>query len=86
MNVQTLEQPATVWMVNDVPARMVFAGKRWRVTDMPTRLRDSIWSVPLEAPHPLYGWRFQGTNDAGESYVFDVYKGERGWHVHHTYA
>ncbi|OZB80607.1 hypothetical protein [Microbacterium sp. 13-71-7] len=83
---QTVEQSATVWMVNDVPVRMVFAGKRWRVTDMPTRLRDSIWSVPLEAPHPLYGWRFQGTDDAGESYVFDVYKGEHGWHVHHTYA
>jgi len=86
MSAQTLEPPVTLWMVNDVPARMVFAGKRWRVTDMPTRLRDSIWSVPLEAPHPLYGWRFQGTDDAGESYVFDVYKGEHGWHVHHTYA
>lgn len=40
----------------------------------------------LEAPHPLYGWRFQGTDDAGESYIFDVHKGEHGWHVHHTYA
>lgn len=86
MNAQTLEQPVTLWMVNDIPARMVFAGKRWRVTDMPTRLRDSVWSVPLDKPHPLYGWRFQGTDDDGESYVFDVYKGEHGWHVHHTYA
>ncbi|MGN7860663.1 hypothetical protein ACTJI8_08780 [Microbacterium sp. 22303] len=86
MNAQTLEQLVMLWMVNDIPARMVFAGKRWRVTDMPTRIRDSIWSVPIEKPHPLYGWRFQGTDDAGESYVFDVYKGEHGWPVHNTYA
>jgi hypothetical protein len=86
MNLRTVEQPVTLWMVSDVPARMVFAGKRWRVTDTPTRIRDSLWSVPLDALRPLHGWRFQGTNEDGESYVFDLYKSEDGWHVHHTYA
>ena len=86
MSVQTIEQPVTLWMVNDVPARMVYAGKRWRVTDTPTRIRHSIWSIPMENPHPLYGWRFQGTNDAGDSLVFDVYASVDGWHVHHTYS
>lgn len=87
MSTQTVEQPATVWMVNDVPARMVFAGKRWRVTDMPTRLRDSIWSAPAGGPRrPLYGWRFQGTAEDGDSLVFDVYRAQDGWHVHRTYA
>ena len=60
--------------------------QRWRVTDTPTRIRHSLWSVPLEAPRPLYDWRFQGADETGDSYVFDVFKGEEGWHVHHTYA
>jgi hypothetical protein len=42
--------------------------------------------VPVEHPHPLYGWRFQGTDDAGDSFVFDVYQGADGWHVHHAYS
>lgn len=86
MSLRIVEQPVTLWMDNDVPARMVFAEKRWRVTDMPTRIRHSLWSAQLESPSPLYGWRFQGTDDAGDSYVFDVFKGEDGWHVHHTYS
>ncbi|MFJ2367876.1 hypothetical protein [Microbacterium sp. NPDC087665] len=80
--------PATIWMVNDIPTRMVFAGRRWRVTDMPTRLRDAVWTVPVESAHAsrgLYGWRFQGTDDDGLSLVFDVFKGEDGWHVHRSY-
>lgn len=86
MNTPTIERVATLWMVDDIPARMIYAGRRWRVTDTPTRLRHSNWTVPLEgAHHGLYGWRFQGTDDAGISFVFDVYKGEGGWHVHRCY-
>lgn len=85
MVTKIIEQPATIWMVNDVPARMVYAGQRWRITDTPTRLRDSIWSAPLEQHHGLYGWRFQGTNDTGDSNVFDVYRAKDGWHVHRSY-
>lgn len=86
MNVAQVEHHATLWMANDVPTRMVYAGKRWRVTDTPTRLRHSSWSVPLgEAHSDLYGWRFQGTDDVGRSLVFDVYGGEDGWHVHRAY-
>ncbi|CAN7290742.1 hypothetical protein LJR204_001370 [Microbacterium foliorum] len=77
--------PATLWMVNDIPSRMVFAGHRWRVSDTPTRLRHSIWSASATQHHGLYGWRFQGTNDDGLSLVFDVFKGEDGWHVHRSY-
>ncbi|TFV85576.1 hypothetical protein E4V99_08765 [Microbacterium sp. dk485] len=73
-------------MVNDVPACMVCAGRRWRVTDTPTRLRESVWTAPLEDHHGLYGWRFQATDTAGESLVFDVYRAEDGWHVHRAYA
>lgn len=28
---------------------------------------------------------FPGTDSDGVTFVFDVYKGEEGWHVHRTY-
>lgn len=52
---------------------MVWAGRRWRVTDLPT---------PLWQPD---GWRFQGTSEDGQSLVFDVVDAEDGWHVHRSY-
>lgn len=86
MNAVSIEHNATLWMTNDIPTRMVYAGRRWRITDTPTRLRHSTWSVPLDGAHRgLYGWRFQGTDDAGMTFVFDIYKGEDGWHVHRAY-
>jgi len=85
MSTIIIEQPVTLWLVNDVPSRMVHAGRRWRVTDTPTRLRHSVWSVPLEDSRGMYGWRFQGTDDTGQSLVFDIYKAEDGWHVHRAY-
>lgn len=63
---------------------MFLFGRRWRVSDIPTRLHESIWSS-VQSPRGLYGWRFQGTDDAGESLVFDVFLAEGGWHVHHAY-
>lgn len=81
-----VEREATLWMVDDIPVRMVYAGRRWRVTDSPTRLRQSIWEVPLAERRGLYGWRFQATDDSGDAFVFDVYRGEDGWHVHHAYV
>lgn len=72
-------------MVNDIPATMVFAGRRWTVSDTPTRLRDSTWSALREGTHGLYGWRFQATDDDGRSFVFDLFKDVDGWHIHRTY-
>lgn len=77
--------PTTLWMVDDIPSRMVFAGRRWRVSDTPTRLRHSTWTASSEQSQGLDGWRFQGTDDDGVSLVFDVFKGEDGWHVHRCY-
>ena len=85
MRTPTPHAPATLWMVDDIPLRMVFAGLRWRVSDTPTRLRDSVWSAPQESHAGLYGWRFQGTNENGCSMIFDVFRAEDGWHVHRTY-
>ncbi|MGN6221668.1 MAG: hypothetical protein ACTHNQ_19380 [Microbacterium sp.] len=73
-------------MVDDVPDRMVFAGKRWRVTDTPTRLRDAVWGAALDGRRSLYGWRYQATSEAGEVVMFDVFRDKTEWHVHHTYT
>lgn len=81
-----VEHELTIWMTDDIPARMFFAGRRWRVSDTPTRLRQSVWAVSDVPTGGLYGWRFQATDEAGEAYVFDVFRGEDGWHVHHAYS
>jgi hypothetical protein len=72
-------------MINDIPARMVYAGRRWRVTDTLTRLTESVWALPLDGPKRMYGWRFQATDPTGGSFVFDVYRDEHDWHVHRIY-
>ncbi|MEV7609364.1 hypothetical protein AB0N61_07790 [Microbacterium sp. NPDC089320] len=76
-------------MVDDIPSRMVFAGRRWKVTDTPTRLGDSGRPVASASgsasQRGSHGWRFQGTDDDGRSLVFDVFEGADGWHVHHSY-
>ncbi|NLP85445.1 hypothetical protein HF576_16480 [Microbacterium sp. CFH 90308] len=81
-----LEHEVTLWMANDIPVRMFYAGQRWRVTDVPTRLRESVWSASAGSPRGLYGWRFQATNPEGDSYVFDVYRTQDDWHVHRAYT
>lgn len=84
-----VEENLSLWLVDDVPARLFYAGERWTVTDTPTRLRESVWSVdPHDWPaeRGLYGWRFQATNAAGDSFVFDVHGGQGDWHVHRTYC
>jgi hypothetical protein len=86
MDVTQTEHEVTIWMANDIPVRMFYAGRRWRVTDDPTRLRESVWSTPPGSPAGLYGWRFQATSDDDESYVFDVFRGESDWHVHRAYS
>jgi len=85
MGAIAVEHQITLCMVDGVPARMVYAGKRWRITDTPTRLRHSVWEAPRASSLGLYGWRFQGTDEDGLSLIFDVYKGEDGWHVHRAY-
>lgn len=50
------------------------SGRRWRVTDTPTRLRDSIWAASPGERGGLYGLRFQAADDDNESVVLDVYK------------
>lgn len=86
MDSLTVEHVATIWTVDDQPVRMMYAGRRWRVTDTPTRLREAVWAMPLDGARAMYGWRFQATDEAGRSFVFDVFKADaESWHVHRAY-
>lgn len=86
MKATKLGHRATLWMVDDIPTRMVYAGMRWRVTDTPTQLWQSHLAGSINEAHTnLNGWRFQGTDEDGLSLVFDVYRTEDGWHVHRAY-
>lgn len=86
MSATAVEHDVIIWMVNDIPARMFYAGRRWRITDTPTRLRTPVWALPLDEPRHMLGWRFQATDESGESFVFDVFRDETEWHVHRAYV
>ena len=72
-----------IWMVDDVPARLVHEGIRYRVTDTPTRLEDD--EPELTYRLNLTGWRFQGTDDAGLSHMFDVRRAGPEWRLMRVY-
>ncbi|MFC4245353.1 hypothetical protein ACFOYW_18445 [Gryllotalpicola reticulitermitis] len=72
MSIVRATDNVTVWLDDSgVPARLLWEGTRWRVTDAPTPLDDILLAGIAHPPH-VNGWPFQGTNDEGESRVFDV--------------
>lgn len=77
MSITHTTDTVTVWINEDgVPRRMFWSGRRYRVSDTPTRLGPEP-GIPLSPamthpPSPLKGWRFQGTSDDGDARVFDV--------------
>jgi hypothetical protein len=77
------DQVVALWFVNDVPARLVYADERYRVTDTPTRLEDE--NPEMAQRLNLTGWRFQGTNEVGRSTMFDVRRNGDQWRLIRTY-
>ena len=61
-------------------------GKRFRVTDTPTPLDFEIGLLTHFTVIPV-GWRIQGTDESGDSLVFDIgqFAADRDWHVIRTY-
>jgi hypothetical protein len=84
-----LDEVAVWTHATGIPTRLVWGGRRYRVSDTPTRL-EFDW---LAVTHPPAGlpeqmWRFQGTpEDDGEALVFDVGLDARtgAWHLRHVY-
>jgi hypothetical protein len=82
-----LARSATVRLDDSgIPERFEWDGISYRVTDTPTPLNFDFNFV-THVPTLPTGWRFQGTNDAMISLVFDVASFDQGntWRVLHTY-
>lgn len=80
------EQVALMLNREAVPSSIDWNGRHYAVTDSPTRLDID----PIAMTHPLpglVGWRFQGTDDRGQAYVFDIRRGPDGetWWLIHAY-
>jgi hypothetical protein len=69
-----------------LPARLVWRGTHYRVSDQPTPLEIEL--PILTHPPTIYGWRFQATDDSGDARVFDVIRvdGRAEWRVVQTYV
>jgi hypothetical protein len=66
--------PVTLWNAAGVPVRLIWKGQRYRVSDRPTPIRESV-DVPA-LTHPLerlVGYRMQITGEDGNSVVVDVH-------------
>ena len=74
---------AALWLSEAVPARLVWRGERYVVTDVPTAIRQSTdFFGATHTPERLIGFRFQGTDEEGNSRIFDVHgSAADGWHV-----
>lgn len=80
----TTSRQIAVWLARDIPTRLIWDGKRYRVSDMPTPLDDDVYWVTH--PPPLGpGWRLQGTTDAGETHMFEIRQVRGEWQVVRVY-
>lgn len=80
------DRVALVLSARATPQAVNWHGRHFRVTDTPTRL--DIDPVVMTHPLPtLVAWRFQGTSDDGQAYVFDIRLGSDGetWWLLHAY-
>lgn len=79
MTVMQMAEPVAVWLESGRPARLVWRGLRYTVTDTPTALRgeEKLHEAMTYPLVPVVGWRFQATNSTGEALVFDVQQGNR---------
>lgn len=77
----------TLWTSDaGVPERFVWEGRRFRVTDTPTPLEFELGLFTHLEGLPI-GWRVQGTEEDGDSLMFDIAQFATGsaWHVIRTY-
>jgi len=85
----TTHGPVALWFDGELPARLVHEGRRWRVSDMPTRLfGEASWSHELltHPPRALVGWRFQATSGEGTTHMFEVVRDATGaWRLGRVY-
>lgn len=84
----TLAIEVAVWLVGGVPARLIWDGVRYRVSDLPTPISEEAWAPQLtHAARRVVGWRFQGTTAAGFSLMFEIVEADcaSGWRLTRVY-
>ena len=77
MSITHTTDTVAVWVdPTGAPTRMFWAGRRYRVTDTPTRLgpgTDLLYaSAMTHPPSPLTGWRFQGSSEDGDTLITGI--------------
>lgn len=73
----------TIWLLDGVPIRLFWRGRRWRVVDTPTRIgsADAVWHPALTHPPAGWsGWRF-AASDGATTQVLDVRAIGSGWQL-----
>jgi hypothetical protein len=85
MKIAKVSDAIALWMEGGIPARLVWRDVRYTVSDRPTPLQvdaDLYSDLVTHPPRSILGWRFQGTSEAGDSYVFDVRpRGGQRWEI-----
>lgn len=87
-------ESVAVWLSSaGVPERLVWRGRRFRVSDTPTAFggaSDEVLGFVTHPPRQSVGWRFQGTSEGPEreTLMFDVLRDEyrQQWRLLRTYA
>lgn len=83
-----LTESIALWLSNGVPARMVWRGERWRVSDTPTRLALEPEFLPPSITHPprlISAWRFQASSNSGETHMFEARAVGESWGLSRVY-
>jgi hypothetical protein len=74
-----LAAPVAVWIAEGLPDRLVWDGRRYRVSDTPTAIREDVMVSGMT--HPIarrIGFRMQVTGEDGQSAVVDVHEAASG--------
>ena len=79
------EAETVVWL-DEVPSQLFFEGERWRVVDMPVRVRvvpEAAYLLTHVPDAPFPGWRFRAKSErSGADRVFEVRESaDSGWEV-----
>ncbi|MEO7017036.1 MAG: hypothetical protein ABI067_10920 [Leifsonia sp.] len=89
MSVTHAPELVSVWCENGRPARLVWRGIRYIVTDTPTPLAEPVVHDALTHPgRRISGWRFQGSSVSDrDTRMFDVRVGADGrWELAAIYS
>ncbi len=86
MSIMRATDTVSVWCQNGVPARLVWRGRRYRVSDTPTVLGEELFGLThLPSRASAQGWRLQGTTDDGVTHMFELRLEGHQWQVTRAY-